>query len=53
VRHYFRSRDVVRENIAFLRASFERVATLDADLALARHLSRAAHCWAEQGDAVS
>jgi len=52
VRHYFRSRDVARENIAFLRASFERVATLDADLALARHLSRTAHCWAAQGDAV-
>lgn len=52
VRHYFRSRDVVRENIAFLRASFERVATLDADLALVRHLSHTAHCWAEQGDAV-
>lgn len=52
VRHYFRSRDVVRENIGFLRASFERVATLDADLALARHLSRTAHCWAQQGDAV-
>ena len=52
VRHYFRSRDVVNENIGFLRASFERVATLDADLALSRHLSRTAHCWAEQGGAV-
>jgi hypothetical protein len=52
VRHYFRSRDAVNESIAFLRASFERVAMLDADLALARHLSRTAHCWAEQGDAV-
>lgn len=52
VRHYFRSRDVVRENISFLRASFERVAALDADLALARHLSATPHCWAEQGDAV-
>ncbi|RZT05972.1 MutS domain V [Duganella sp. CF402] len=52
VRHYFCSRDVARENIAFLRASFERVATLDADLALARHLSRTAHCWAEAGEAV-
>jgi hypothetical protein len=52
VRHYFRSRDVVREHTGFLRASFERVAALDADLALARHLSRTAHCWAVQGDAV-
>ncbi|WP_432381134.1 MutS-related protein [Duganella sp. P38] len=53
VRHYFRSRDVVREHLGFLRASFERVAALDADLALARHLSSSAsYCWAEQGDAV-
>ncbi|MRW87460.1 DNA mismatch repair protein MutS [Pseudoduganella sp. FT26W] len=54
VRHYFRSRDVVRTNISFLRSSFERVAALDADLALARHLSQAPlHCWAEQGDEVA
>lgn len=53
VRHYFRSRDVAREHIAFLRASFERVAVLDADLALARHLSRTGHCWAEQGEGVA
>lgn len=52
VRHYYRSRAVVNEHIAFLRASFERVAVLDADLALARHLAQTAHCWAEQGDAV-
>ncbi|MTV39464.1 MutS-related protein [Duganella radicis] len=52
VRHYFRSRAVVNQNIAFLRASFERVAVLDADLALARHLSQTVHCWAERGDAV-
>ena len=54
VRHYFRSRDVVREHIGFLRSSFARVAALDADLALARHLSAApAFCWAEQGDEVA
>ncbi len=54
VRHYFRSRDVVREHISFLRSSFARVAALDADLALARHLSQApAFCWAEQGDEVA
>ncbi|TFW28061.1 MutS-related protein [Duganella callida] len=54
VRHYFRSRDVVRAQILFLRNSFERVAALDADLALARHLSRCSgYCWAEQGTQVA
>src|SRR5450830_275368 len=54
VRHYFRSRDVVREHIGFLRSSFARVAALEADLALARHLSQApAFCWAEQGEDVA
>jgi len=53
VRHYFQSREVVRQTIVFLRDSFVRVAALDADLALARHLSSvASHCWAEQGEAV-
>ncbi|MRW90884.1 DNA mismatch repair protein MutS [Duganella sp. FT80W] len=54
VRHYFKSREVVRTNIDFLRASFERVAALDADLALARHLLVApVHCWAERGEEVA
>lgn len=54
VRHYFQSREVMRQNLGFLRGSFERVAALDADLALARHLtSVAAYCWAEQGEAVA
>jgi hypothetical protein len=54
VRHYFRSRDVVREHIDFLRSSFARVAALDADLALARHLAQTpSFCWAEQGDEVT
>ncbi|NYE64027.1 hypothetical protein FHW58_005261 [Duganella sp. 1224] len=54
VRHYFRSRDVVRENVGFLRSSFERVAALEADLALARHLAQTpSFCWAERGDAVA
>jgi hypothetical protein len=54
VRHYFRSRDVVRENLGLLRTSFERVAALDAYLALARHLSLVpSHCWAEAGDEVA
>lgn len=54
VRHYFQSREGVRQNIGFLRGSFERVAALDADLALARHLAAVPmYCWAEQGDAVT
>lgn len=54
VRHFFSSREVVRTNLGFLRSSFERVAALDADLALARHLAAAdSYCWAEQGDQVA
>jgi hypothetical protein len=54
VRHYFRSRDVVRENLPLLRSSFERVAALDADLALARHLADTPlFCWAARGDEVA
>ncbi|MYM36968.1 DNA mismatch repair protein MutS [Duganella sp. FT94W] len=54
VRHFFQSREVVRESVSFLRSSFERVAALEADLALARHLvSVDAYCWAEQGEEVA
>jgi hypothetical protein len=50
VRHYFHSRTAVRTHILFLRSSFARVAALEADLALARHLAQAPqHCWAQQG----
>jgi hypothetical protein len=53
VRQYFHSREVLRAQIAFLRSSFARVAGMDADLALARHLARVAqYCWAQLGDAV-
>ncbi|WP_229223895.1 DNA mismatch repair protein MutS [Duganella sp. sic0402] len=53
VRHFFRSRDVVREHQGLLRTSFERVAAVEADIALARHLASApVYCWAEQGDEV-
>lgn len=53
VRHYFHSREVVRQHVGFLRGSFERVAALEADLALARHLaSLPVYCWAQRGDAV-
>jgi hypothetical protein len=54
IRHYFRSRETVRVNGEFLRASFQRVAALDADLSLARHLAQTPrYCWAERGDDVS
>ena len=47
IRHYFASRAVVAAQLPLLRSSFERVATLEADLALARHLAHAPRfCWA-------
>ena len=50
LKHYFATRRLVRENAAFLRESYELVAGLDADLALARHLSAQARwCWSEEG----
>lgn len=50
LKHYFSSRRLVRENAAFLRESYRLVAGLDADLALARHLSgQSQWCWAEEG----
>jgi hypothetical protein len=50
IRHYFASRDVVRAQLPLLRASFERVAAVDADVALARHLAQTKqYCWAEGG----
>ncbi|HEX8405366.1 MAG TPA: DNA mismatch repair protein MutS [Duganella sp.] len=53
IRHYFNSREVVRANRELLRASFERVAALEADLTLARHLAQTARfCWAGRGDGV-
>lgn len=54
IRHYFNSREVVRANRDVLRASFQRVAALEADLALARHLADTPrYCWAEQGREVA
>lgn len=53
LRHYFSSRTVVRTHLPWLRVCFERVAALEADLALARHLrQQSCYCWAEQGDGV-
>ena len=50
LRHYFATRRLVREHAAFLRQSFELVAGLEADLALADHLAAQPHwCWAEEG----
>ncbi|SFF67143.1 MutS domain V [Duganella sp. CF458] len=50
LKHYFATRRLVREHAAFLRESYELVAGLDADLALARHLSAQTQwCWAEEG----
>ena len=50
LKHYFATHRLVRDNAAFLRASYALVAGLDADLALARHLSAQTQwCWAEEG----
>lgn len=50
LKHYFATRRLVREQAAFLRESYALVAGLDADLALARHLSAQGQwCWAEEG----
>lgn len=47
IRHYFASRAVVAAHLPLLRSSFVRVATVEADLALARHLVRTPRfCWA-------
>jgi MutS domain V len=48
VRHYFRSNAIVFRERAFLRACWLRCASLEADLALARHLgAHGGWCWAE------
>lgn len=54
VRHYYKSRAVVKAHRFWLRASFARMAALEADLALARHLrQQPRYCWAEQGDGLA
>lgn len=53
LRHYFNSRTVVQAHLPWLRDSFVRMAALEADLALVRHLrQQPRHCWAAQGDGV-
>ncbi|MED5614411.1 MutS-related protein [Janthinobacterium sp. P210005] len=52
VKRYFRTRQLVAQQLPFLRDSFTRVAQLEADLALARHVrGRAQFCWAQESDA--
>ena len=54
IRRYFGSRETVRVHREFLQASFQRVAALDADLAIARHLQHVPrYCWAGRADRVS
>ena len=53
VRHYYTSRALVAQHRNFLRDSFRAVATLEADLALCRHLLQMPrHCWAEQAECI-
>jgi hypothetical protein len=52
VNQYFKGVGQVRDNLCLLRECFSRLANLEADIALARHLVRAGtFCWAQRGDA--
>ena len=52
VKHYFKCLRLVHDNRDFLRECFDRVANLEADMALARHLvAMPSVCWAERGPA--
>lgn len=54
VKHYYKGVGLVRDNLETLRACFTRVANLEADIALARHLLRVpAFCWAARAGADS
>jgi hypothetical protein len=54
IRDYFNGREVARQHIEFLRQSFRLVAALEADVALARHLTQTRrHCWAKHGADVA
>ena len=51
IKRYFRTRQLVAAQLDFLRDSFDAIAALEADLALARHLRTVSvFCWA--GDAA-
>ena len=50
VKHYFKGVGLVKENFIMLRRCFARLANLEADIALARHLLHTpAYCWASFG----
>jgi hypothetical protein len=50
VNHYFRSARLVHAELPLLRRCFLRIANLEADVAVARHLQRtASFCWNERG----
>ncbi len=50
--HYFKGVRLVQARLDFLRDCFTRVANLEADVALARHLHAVpAFCWATKGEA--
>ena len=54
VKHYYKGVALVRDNLALLRECFTRLANLEADVALARHLLRTeAFCWAARADAYT
>ena len=54
VKHYFKGVALVREHLPLLRECFDQVASLEADIALARHLLQApAFCWAARSDAAA
>lgn len=49
ISHYFASRALVAQHLALLRSCYERIAALEADLALARHLPGPGQfCWSER-----
>lgn len=51
VAHYFKSARIVHAERTFLRECYLACATLEADVALARHLALTERwCWAERGD---
>ncbi|MDB5909204.1 MAG: hypothetical protein JWP34_3318 [Massilia sp.] len=51
VKHYFKGAGLVHANLEFVRACFVRIANLEADVALARHLFKVQRfCWAAHDD---
>lgn len=52
VKHYYKGVALVRDNLALLRECFTRLANMEADIALARHLLRTpTFCWAGRAEA--